>query len=203
MAGAGALGATTFGAAAARGRTQPGTPAASGAQHDAMRKLWEDHITWTRLFIVSFLAELLDLSATTQRLLRNQVDIGDAFKPTFGTAAGEQLTALLTAHILGAAALLTAAKAGDGQGTTDASAAWYANGDEIATFYHQLNPRAWPLADMQMMMREHLDLTFAEAAARLGANWSADIAAYDQIHTQILGMADMLSAGFTPTGRSR
>src|SRR5512139_2470835 len=48
------------------------------AFHDAMRKLWEDHVTWTRLFIVSFAADLPDLSATERRLLRNQTDIGDA-----------------------------------------------------------------------------------------------------------------------------
>jgi hypothetical protein len=200
--GAGALGVATFGATAARGRHDHEAPSASSALHDAMRKLWEDHITWTRLFIVSFLADLPDLSATTQRLLRNQADIGAAFAPAFGADAGNQLTALLTTHILGAADLLAAVKAGDTQRTTDASAAWYANGDEIGAFYHQLNPRDWPLEDMQMMMREHLDLTFAEAGARLGGDWDADIAAYDRIHTQILGMADMLSAGFNSGGRS-
>src|SRR5262245_34248452 len=56
------------------------------AFHDAMRKLWEDHITWTRLFIVSFSADLPDLTATTNRLLRNQVDIGDAVRPFYGKA---------------------------------------------------------------------------------------------------------------------
>jgi len=45
------------------------------------------------------------------------------------------------------------------------------------------------------MMKEHLDLTLAEASARLNGDWNADIAAYENIHTQILDMADMLSAG--------
>src|SRR5690349_13254045 len=61
--------------------------------HDAMRKLWEDHITWTRLFIVSAATEsgnLPDLGATVDRLLQNQVDIGNAIKPFYGAAAGDR-----------------------------------------------------------------------------------------------------------------
>ena len=83
------------------------------AFHDAMRKLWEDHVTWTRLFIVSFAADLPDLEQTTNRLLQNQVDIGDAIKPFYGKAAARQLTDLLTTHITTAATLLQAAKDGD------------------------------------------------------------------------------------------
>src|SRR5262245_8661468 len=83
------------------------------AFHDDMRKLWEDHITWTRLFIVSFAAGLPDTDPTAQRLLQNQTDLGNAIKPFYGDAAGNQLTALLHDHILIAADLLTAAKAGD------------------------------------------------------------------------------------------
>src|SRR3990172_7723064 len=61
--------------------------------HDAMRELWEDHATWTRLTIVSIVADLPDTQATVARLLQNQVDIGDAIKPFYGDAAGDQLTA--------------------------------------------------------------------------------------------------------------
>jgi hypothetical protein len=48
---------------------------------------------------------------------------------------------------------------------------------------------------MKAMMRDHLDLTTAELIARLNRDWTADVAAYDEIHAQILKMADMLSAG--------
>jgi len=165
------------------------------AFHDGMRKLWEDHITWTRLFIVSFAAGLPDTDLTAQRLLQNQTNLGNAIKPFYGDAAGRHLTALLRDHILIAADLLQAAKAGNSAGVADASARWYANADEIATFLHQANPDEWPLDEMKLMMRKHLDLTLAEAVARLHADWPADIAAYEQVHHEILQMADMLSVG--------
>ena len=83
-------------------------PIRRAAFHDAMRQLWEDHITWTRLYIVSAAAGLPDADQTAQRLLRNQADIGDAIKSFYGEAAGAGLTALLRGHILTAAKLIGA-----------------------------------------------------------------------------------------------
>ncbi|MEX0784597.1 MAG: hypothetical protein WD557_18335 [Dehalococcoidia bacterium] len=163
--------------------------------HDAMRKLWEDHVTWTRLFIVSAVADLPDSPATTERLLQNQTDIGDAIKPFYGEDAGNQLTVLLKEHITTAATLLGAAKAGDSAAVTASSASWYDNADRIAAFLSGANPDNWPESDATAMMREHLDLTLEEAVAHLTGDYATDIAAYDKIHVQILEMADMLSDG--------
>ena len=168
---------------------------AASAFQDAMDKLWEDHITWTRLFIISAAADLPDKGPTTERLLRNQVDIGNAIKPYYGDAAGEKLTALLKEHITTAAELVTAAKAGDTAKMADANRRWHANADAIAAFLSGANPKNWPLTEMKQMMHDHLNLTTAEAQARLKGDWAADIAAYDKVHEQILHMADMLSAG--------
>ena len=165
------------------------------AFHDAMRKLWEDHITWTRLYIVSAASDLPDKDAAAQRLLQNQDDIGNAIKPFYGEEAGNKLSLLLRSHILIAAELLQAAKNGDTAGFESAKTRWYENADEIAAFLNAANPKSWPLDEMKAMMKEHLDLTLAEASARLNGDWNADIAAYENIHTQILDMADMLSAG--------
>jgi hypothetical protein len=163
--------------------------------HDGMRQLWEDHVTWTRLFIVSFVHDLPDLDATTGRLLRNQVDIGDAIKPYYGEAAGERLTTLLSEHITTAASLLGAAKHGDQDAFRVANDAWYRNARQISRFLHRANPVNWPLREMNTMMRDHLDLTLAEAVARLEGDYGREIAGYDAVHAEILQMADMLSDG--------
>jgi hypothetical protein len=163
--------------------------------HDAMRKLWEDHITWTRLVIVSISNDLPDTNPTVQRLLQNQVDIGNAIKPFYGEEAGNQLTRLLTAHITIAAEILQAAKTGDTAAQNDAIARWYANADDIAVFFNHANPENWPLDEMKSMMKEHLDRTLQEAVTALNGDYPASISAYEQIHVQALQMADMLSNG--------
>jgi hypothetical protein len=165
------------------------------AFHDDMRKLWEDHITWTRLVIIGVFEDSPGLDPSVQRLLQNQVDIGDAIKPFYGEEAGEQLTALLTDHILIAAEILQAAKSGDTAALEDAVERWYANADDIAVFLNAANPKHWPLEEMKAMMREHLDLTLQEAVAYLEGDYEASIAAYDEVHLQALEMADMLSMG--------
>ena len=162
---------------------------------NAMRKLWEDHITWTRVFIISAAGDLPDKDAATQRLLQNQVDIGNAIKPYYGAAAGDKLTALLKEHITTAAEVVTAAKAGDTAKMQDANKRWFANADAIAAFLNGANPKNWPSGEMTAMMHDHLNLTTSEVQARLKGDWAADIAAYDKVHEQILRMADMLSAG--------
>src|SRR3989338_4380121 len=64
----------------------------------AMRKLWEDHIQYTRNYIISALADLEDVDAIAGRLLKNQDDIGDAIKPYYGEDAGKKLESLLKDH---------------------------------------------------------------------------------------------------------
>lgn len=165
------------------------------ALRNEMRKLWEDHVTWTRMVIVSVAADLPDRQAAVGRLLANQDDLGDAIKPYYGDAAGERLAELLREHIVIAADVLAAAKAGDSDALNAALERWYDNGNEIAAFLNAANPRSWPLEEMRAMLREHLDLTTNEAVARLGGDWDADVRAYDRAHEQVLEMADMLSEG--------
>jgi hypothetical protein len=165
------------------------------AFHDQMRKLWEDHVTWTRLAIVTFADGSQGFPATAGRLLQNQVDLGNAIKPFYGAQAGDRLTALLHDHITIAVELLQAAKSGDTAAFEAARVRWYANADQVADHLSSLNPAAWPRTVLRAMMRTHLDQTLTEAAAELGGDYAGSVAAYDEIHTHILVMADTLSDG--------
>jgi len=170
------------------------TPRAVALRTD-MRRLWEEHITWTRQVIVDFAAGLPSLPASEARLLRNQTDIGDAIAPFYGRDAGRRLTGLLREHILIAVDVLTAAKAGDAPALAQAQARWRGNGDRIAGFLATADPAHWPRREMRSMMRRHLALTTSEAVARLTGDWAGDVRAYGAVQRQALEMADMLSSG--------
>jgi hypothetical protein len=165
------------------------------ALRNGMRVLWEDHVTWTRLAVISLVAGTPDTEATVARLLKNQTDIGNAIKPYYGAAAGNALTKLLRQHILIAADLIAAAKTGDQAKVASEQARWQANAGDIATFLSKANPQQWKRSEVRAMLNEHLRLTTDEVVARLQGKWAADVAAYDRIHHHALGMADTLSAG--------
>ena len=160
-----------------------------------IRKLWSDHVMWTRNVIINFVDGTPGKAEAVDRLLKNQDDIGNAIKPFYGDAAGDALTKLLKEHIVVAADILTAAKAGKTTEFEAAVAKWYRNGEEIAVFLSNANPGNWKPEDMKKMMKDHLDLTLEEASARLNKDYAADVAAYDKAYAEILMMADGLAKG--------
>ena len=174
--------------------TAPGVSEKAGELKTNMRKLWEDHVVWTRNVILCIVDDLPGTDQAVQRLLQNQVDIGNAIKPYYGEDAGKKLTDLLTPHITIAAEVVKAAKAGNTATLDEANKRWYANADEISAFLCNANP-AWDLAHMKMMMNDHLKLTTDEAVQRIKKNYDADIIAYDKVHDEILQMSDMLTDG--------
>ncbi len=192
---AGAVSTSSHVGTAAHSMEHRGLNAQQLAFHDHMRKLWEDHITWTRLAIVTFAAGSAGFPATAERLLDNQDDIGAAIAAFFGTRAGDDLAALLHDHITLAVAILQAAKDGDSAAFKAAQGKWYANANAIADFLASINPRFWPDDVMRADMKVHLDETLTEAADELAGHYAASARDYEAVHHHILAMADMLSSG--------
>jgi hypothetical protein len=160
----------------------------------ALRKLWSDHVIWTREYIVAAVAGTPDADAAAGRLLRNQEDIGAAIVGFYGQAAGDKLTDLLKQHIMIAVDLVAAAKSGDQAAFAKHDARWTANVVEIAGFLAGANPN-WPEKDLVDLLSLHLKLTKDEAVARIGGDWAADIKAFDDIFTEIMVVADALNDG--------
>lgn len=166
----------------------------SADHHRAMRSLWQDQVSWTRVLLVSSIAGLPDAGAAQARLLQNAVDIGRAVEPFFGEEQGDTLASLLQEHVALTVRVVLDLKRRDTDDLVAASDLWYANGDRFAAFFAAGTPSV-PLADARAMMGSYLDHTLAQANARLVADWPADIAAFDRAEAHVLHMSDELGDG--------
>jgi hypothetical protein len=178
----------------ATAQARPAVTASAAALKQDMRKLWTDHVVWTRDYIVAAIGDQPEAPAAANRLMKNQDDIGAAVGKIYGAAAGQQLTTLLKEHISIAVDLIKAAKAGDKGGQQKADARWQQNGQAIAEFLSKANPN-WPRATLVDLMKGHLSTTTAEVVARLNRNWEEDVRAFDEVYRHILMMSDALADG--------
>lgn len=159
-----------------------------------MRMLWEEHVAWTRMTIISIAANLPDRDFVIQRLLRNPTDMANVLQPFYGPDVAAKFVRLFTEHLTTATELVQAAKAGDTAKAVDVRKRWYANADQIALFLSRINP-FWSQIGWRALLYDHLAMTEAEAVYRLQKKYAEDIAEYDQIEQQALVMADVLTNG--------
>lgn len=123
-----------------------------------MRTLWEQHVAWTRMLIISIASDLPDEALVTKRLLRNPPDMAAVFRRYYGDEIASQFNKLFTEHLVIASRLVKAAKAGDQKAAAEEENKWYANADELAGFLSRINPN-WPKEAVKAMLHEHLKLT--------------------------------------------
>lgn len=159
-----------------------------------MNIVWEQHIMWTRMLLISIAEDLKDLEATQARLLRNPRDIANVFRPYYGNTAANELERLLTEHLVIGKDLIVALKNNNQTQANLLSTRWYKNADDMAEFFSSINP-FYPREDVRKMLYEHLELTTKEVKARLRGDYVEDIRAYDMVQKEILRMANFFVYG--------
>lgn len=159
-----------------------------------MRALWEEHILWTHLLVMAMADNTSDKDVVTARLLRNPEDMANAIRPYYGNENADKFSNLIKEHLLIAAGLVEAAKAGNNSAAAEAEKNWYDNADEIAAFQSSINPY-WKNSNLTAMWHEHLSVTKDDAVARLTGNYSADVENFDKIANIANDMADYWADG--------
>lgn len=160
----------------------------------SLRKLWSDHVIWTRQYIVAAVSNTQDASAALDRLMKNQEDLGNAIATYYGREAGSTLANLLKEHIALAGELVKAAINNSKENLKNADMKWHYNAEKIASFLSKANPYL-PKKDLQSMLNKHLELTTNEAIYRINEKWGDDVSNFDKIYDQALSMADTLAKG--------
>lgn len=161
---------------------------------DNLRKLWSDHVIWTKNYIVSAFTDSEDKDKVLARLLQNQQDIGNVFKPYYGEAVGDKLAQLLREHIVIAGKVIDAVMAGNQADVEKYNKEWYANADEIAKFLSSQNPK-YSYEQLQEMLHEHLELITDDVMARVKKDWDAEIVAFDKGLEHMIMFGDLLTEG--------
>jgi hypothetical protein len=159
-----------------------------------MRLLWEQHVFWTRLLILSIADNLKDIDFTTRRLLRNPNDTSDLFKTYYGSEVAKRIADLLTDHLTIADKLIRALKANDQAATMAYNTSWHKNADDIAFALGSINPY-FVEPEVRDMLYKHLDVTSKEVTDRLAGNYAADVTDFDNVEQQALMMADYFTKG--------
>lgn len=156
--------------------------------------LWDQHVFWTRLLIISVLENLKDLEETKKRLLNNPVDIGILFWKFYGPSVQDIITNLLTEHSVIGSKLIASYKNNDTQNINKQNSLWYDNADRMAKAFESINPY-YIEKDVKKMLYNHLDLTKNEVALRLAEKYAEDIKNFDMIEKPVLEMANYFSMG--------
>lgn len=161
-----------------------------------MRKLWTQHVYWTRLFIISTLSNLGDLEVVTNRLLCNPKDFEMLLKPIYGAKKSTEFEKLLTEHLMIGGDLVNAAKANEAEKANILRKKWYENADELAVFLSSINS-CQKREKWQRMLYSHLAMIEKEVELRLKGDYREDIKNFDNIENEALKMADYMFCGVT------
>lgn len=159
-----------------------------------IRKLWSQHIYWTRFFIISTAEELPDLKYVTDRLLKNPEDFANILKKFYGEKKAEEFKKLLTEHLNIAGELVNADKEKNTEKADILRKKWYANADDIAKFLSSINSY-WCEQKWNEMMYSHLSMTEKEAEFRLKKEYLIDIEIFEFIEKEALEMGDYMTCG--------
>lgn len=161
---------------------------------DYFRMLWGQHVMWTRMVIMGIIHELPELQNSTERLLRNATDFGNALRPFYGDEATQTFENLFRDHITIAAELVEAAKVGDSAQVESIWQRWIDNANQIAEFLNSINPY-WSTEDWSAMLQEHLELLAENVMQMLEGDFMDSVNGFDDIESQAMEMADMMAEG--------
>lgn len=161
---------------------------------DEMNLLWNQHVEWTRMFLISIAENLKDLEPTRARLLRNPKDMGNLYGRYYGEAARSKIQNLLTEHLVIGGDIIVALKNGNTALAKTLDEKWHRNADEIAKALKNINEN-YDEELLRNMLYEHLRLTTDQVKLRLRKDYEGDIKAYDKVEQEALKMAKYLAIG--------
>ncbi len=182
--------------------TMPQTPARPGMSEeeemqnfrDDMRFAWQNHVIWTKIYLISAASDLPYASEALNQLEDNVEEIADLFSGYYSPAAIRQLRTLLMEHIRMAGDLIKAKKEKNTAEYDRILPDWYENAERITGFFAAQTP-AYNRQELQDMWKNHLDLLREEIEDWFDGDYEGVAEAFMESQDEILSMADYLVMG--------
>ena len=162
--------------------------------NEDMRLAWLNHVYWTRMYLMSAVADNADQQAVEERLLETADEITDVFARYLPIATTRQLRNLLTEHIEIAGQIIQALKAKNMSDYDALVKEWYRNANQMAALFANYNPY-FESRETRNMLLNHLDLTREEIEHQVNGEYEQSIDVFRDVEQQALAMADYFARG--------
>ena len=134
------------------------------------------------------------LQPITSRLLENQKEIGEASKSFVGEESGNELTRLLTQHILAASAVVKAAVAGDKKQLKPRITTLFENSTQVARLLGAVRPDVVSYDTFKQHFDQHNEYVIDITTQYIEKRYEKVIATYDCYYTHMLMFSDLVWA---------
>lgn len=162
--------------------------------NEDMRLAWLNHVYWTRMYLMSAVADNAEQQAVEERLLETADEITDVFARYLPIATTRQLRNLLTEHIEIAGQIIQALKAKNMSDYDALVKEWYRNANQMAALFASHNPY-FESRETRNMLLNHLDLTREEIEHQVNGEYEQSIDVFRDVEQQALAMADYFARG--------
>lgn len=159
-----------------------------------MRLAWLDLIYWTRMYLMSVDAGSGEQQEIEERVLQAADEITDVFAEFLPIAATRQLRNLLTEHVELTNELIRKGKENDMEDYDALVKEWYANINQIADLFGQLNPY-FSGRETRNLLLNYLDLTRTAIEQQLNGEYGQSIETFRDLRKHVLDMADFFARG--------
>lgn len=166
-----------------------------------IRLLATQNSMWTRNYIVSYLANLDDITVLENRILLNVIDIKNVFNVYYSNESSSNLESLLRVYVSDLLDTLRLLKVNYNSSTNtypqvllDAQEKWNMTGTELAEFLSEINPN-WDYNLLQTLILDHIKMTSDQMIQRLRGDYAFEVHQYDFIEYHVLLIADYISKG--------
>ena len=162
--------------------------------NEDMRLAWLNHVYWTRMYLMSAVADNADQQAVEERLLETADEITDVFARYLPIATTRQLRNLLTEHIEIAGQIIQALKAKNMSDYDALVKEWYRNANQMAALFANYNPY-FESRETRNMLLNHLDPTREEIEHQVNGEYEQSIDVFRDVEQQALALADYFARG--------